>query len=146
MEKVAARGTIETADRIKLYCRQILRYALNNDMIESNPIDDMKDILAKRVSGHHAALTDPKKVSQLLRAIDGFDGSFVVKCALQLAPLLFVRPGELRAAEWSEIDLDNAEWNIPAIKMKMKSDHLVHSVGVTVMSGDISYHFSHHFL
>ena len=125
MEKVAARGTIETADRIKLYCRQILRYALNNDMIESNPIDDMKDILAKRVPGHHAALTDPRKVSQLLRAIDGFDGSFVVKCALQLAPLLFVRPGELRAAEWSEIDLDNAEWNIPAIKMKMKSDHLV---------------------
>lgn len=125
MEKVSARGTIETADRIKLYCRQILRYALNNDLIETNPIDDMKDILPKRVAGHHAALTDPKQVAQLLRAIDCFEGSFVVKCALQLAPLLFVRPGELRAAEWAEINLDDAEWNIPAAKMKMKADHLV---------------------
>lgn len=110
MEKVAARGTIETADRIKLYCRQVLRYALNNDLIESNPVDDMKDILPKRTAGHHAALTDPKEVAPLLRAIDGFEGSYIVKCALQLAPQLFVRPGELRAAEWSNINLDDAEW------------------------------------
>lgn len=110
MEKVAARGTIETADRIKLYCRQILRYALNNDLVQSNPVDDMKDILPKRTAGHHAALTDPKDVAQLLRAIDGFEGSFVVKCALQLAPQLFVRPGELRAAEWSAINVEDAEW------------------------------------
>jgi integrase len=110
MEKVAARGTIETADRIKLYCRQVLRYALNNNLIESNPVDDMKDILPKRTAGHHAALTDPKEVAPLLRAIDGFEGSYIVKCALQLAPQLFVRPGELRAAEWSNINLDDAEW------------------------------------
>jgi len=110
MEKVALRGTIETADRIKLYCRQILRYALNNDLIQTNPIDDMKDILPKRTAGHHAALTDPKEVASLLRAIDGFEGSFVVKCALQLAPMLFVRPGELRAAEWSAISFEDSEW------------------------------------
>ena len=76
-------------------------------------------------NGHFAAPTDPKDVAPLLRAIDGFQGSFVVKCALQLAPLLFVRPGELRAAEWSEVDLDAAEWNIPAERMKMKIAHLV---------------------
>ena len=75
--------------------------------------------------GHMAAPTDPKDVAPLLRAIDGFEGSFVVKCAMQLAPMLFVRPGELRAAEWSEIDLDTAEWNIPAERMKMKVAHLV---------------------
>ena len=130
MEKVEARGTIETADRIKLYCRQILRYALNNGLIEANPVDDMKDILSKRKPGHHAALTDPKEVASLLRAIDGFEGSFIVKCALKLAPLLFVRPGELRQMEWNEIDFESLdggspEWNIPAHKMKMKEPHVV---------------------
>lgn len=123
MEKVAARGTIETADRIKLYCRQILRYALNNDLIESNPVDDMKDILPKRTAGHHAALTDPKQVAPLLRAIDGFEGSYIVKCALKLAPQIFVRPGELRAAEWSDIDFDEAEWRYHI--SKTDTNHIV---------------------
>lgn len=123
MEKVAARGTIETADRIKLYCRQILRYALNNDLIESNPVDDMKDILPKRSAGHHAALTDPKAVAPMLRAIDGFEGSYVVKCALQIAPQLFVRPGELRAAEWSDINFDEAEWRYHI--SKTDTNHIV---------------------
>ncbi len=75
--------------------------------------------------GHMAAPTDPKDVAPLLKAIDGFQGSFVVKCALQLAPLLFVRPGELRHAEWTEIDFEAEEWNIPGEKMKMKQPHLV---------------------
>jgi integrase len=123
MEKVAARGTIETADRIKLYCRQILRYALNNDLIESNPVDDMKDILPKRTAGHHAALTDPKQVAHLLRAIDGFEGSYIVKCALQLAPQIFVRPGELRAAEWSDINFVEAEWRYHI--SKTDTNHIV---------------------
>jgi integrase len=74
---------------------------------------------------HHAAITDPKAVAGLLRAIDGYEGNFVTKCALRLAPLFFVRPGELRKAEWSEIDLDKAEWNIPAERMKMREPHLV---------------------
>ena len=74
---------------------------------------------------HHAAITDPKAVAGLLRAIDGYEGYFVTKCALRLAPLFFVRPGELRKAEWSEIDLDKAEWNIPAERMKMREPHLV---------------------
>ena len=74
---------------------------------------------------HRASVTDPKDVTRLLRFIDGYTGSFVVRCALRLAPLVFVRPGELRHAEWSEIDLDKAEWRIPAEKMKMREQHIV---------------------
>jgi integrase len=72
-----------------------------------------------------ATITEPKKVGELLRAIDGYEGTLVAKCALNLAPLVFVRPGELRHAEWDEIDLDNAKWRIPAKKMKMKDPHIV---------------------
>jgi integrase len=125
IRRVEARGVIETADRIKIYCGQIFRYALNLELIPHNPITDMRDILTKRVAGHHAAITDPKKLAGLMRAIDEFDGSFVVKCALKIAPLVFVRPGELRQMEWSEIDFDTEQWNIPAAKMKMKVNHLV---------------------
>ena len=66
----------------------------------------MRDVLTKRVAGHHAAITDPKKLAGLMRTIDEFDGSFIVKCALKIAPLVFVRPGELRQMEWAEIDFD----------------------------------------
>ena len=125
MRRVESRGTIETADRIKQYCGQILRYALNIEIINISPVTDMRDVLTKRESGHHAAITDPKKLTGLLRSIDEFDGSFVVKCALRIAPLVFVRPGELRQMEWSEIDFDMAQWNVPAEKMKLKLPHLV---------------------
>jgi len=125
IRRVEARGVIETADRIKIYCGQIFRYALNLELIPHNPITDMRDILTKRVAGHHAAITDPKKLAGLMRAIDEFDGSFFVKCALKIAPLVFARPGELRQMEWSEIDFDTEQWNIPAAKMKMKVNHLV---------------------
>jgi integrase len=74
---------------------------------------------------HLAAIVDPKAVGGLLRAIDAYDGMLVTKSALKLAPLVFVRPGELRQAEWSEVDFDNAEWNIPGDRMKMRDPHLV---------------------
>lgn len=125
IRRVEARGVIETADRIKIYCGQIFRYALNLELIPHNPVTDMRDVLTKRESGHHAAITDPKKLAGLMRAIDDFDGSFMVKCALRIAPLVFARPGELRQMEWSEIDFDTVQWNIPAEKMKMKTPHLV---------------------
>ncbi|BEH11831.1 MULTISPECIES: tyrosine-type recombinase/integrase [Geobacter] len=127
LKGIEARGKIETAKRIKIYCGQIFRYALNLEWVESNPTADLKtgDILAKAEEKHHAAITDPKQVAELLRAIDAYTGTFVVKCALQLAPLVFVRPGELQKAEWSEFDLDAAEWNIPANRMKSKQPHLV---------------------
>lgn len=125
IRRVEARGVIETADRIKIYCGQIFRYALNLELIPSNPVTDMRDVLTKREAGHHAAITDPKKLAGLMRAIDEFDGSFIVKCALKIAPLVFARPGELRQMEWSEINFDTEQWNIPANKMKMKVNHLV---------------------
>ena len=127
LKGIEARGKIETAKRIKIYCGQIFRYALNLEWVESNPTADLKtgDILTKAEEKHHAAITDPKQVAELLRAIDAYTGTFVVKCALQLAPLFFVRPGELQKAEWSEFDLDAAEWNIPANRMKSKQPHLV---------------------
>jgi len=74
---------------------------------------------------HHAAITEPQEVAILLRALEGYQGGFVVKSALRLAPMFFVRPGELRHAEWAEINLDEATWNIPAPKMKMKQAHIV---------------------
>lgn len=125
IRRVEARGVIETADRIKIYCGQIFRYALNLELIPHNPVTDMRDVLSKREAGHHAAITDPKRLAGLLRAIDEFDGSLVVKSALKIAPLVFVRPGELRQMEWAEIDFESEQWNIPASKMKMKVAHLV---------------------
>ncbi len=125
LRKVEARGVIETADRIKMYCGQIFRYALNLEKIGFNPVSDMRDVLSKKVQGHHAAITEPKRVGELMRDIDEYHGSFVVKCALQIAPMVFVRPGELYKAEWTEFNLDDGEWNIPASRMKMKQPHLV---------------------
>lgn len=124
LQNVSVR-TLETAHRLKIAINQMLRYAIQLELITHNPLGDTKGLLRKIEHTHMAAPTDPKEVAALLRAIDGFTGSFIVKSAMQLAPMLFVRPGELRQAEWSEIDLEAAEWNIPAEKMKMKVAHLV---------------------
>ena len=117
--------TLETAHRVKIACGQVFRYAVAIGKAERDPVAELRGALPPVKNKHFAAPTDPKDVAPLLRAIDDFDGSFVVKCAMQLAVLLFVRPGELRHAEWSEIDLDTSEWNIPGEKMKMKTPHLV---------------------
>jgi len=93
---------------------QIFRYAVATGRAEWDPTADLRGALPQPNENHHAAITDPKEVAPLLRAMDGYQGHFVVKCALRLAPLLFVRPGELRHAEWAEIDLDESVWNIPA--------------------------------
>lgn len=111
---------LETAHRVKFVCGQIFRYAVGTGRAERDPTADLKGLLPPRSQKHHAAITDPKEVAGLLRAIDGFNGTFTVKCALQLAPLVFLRPGELRQAEWSEFDLDAGEWNIPIGRMKLK--------------------------
>lgn len=125
LRRMESRNILDTAHRIRFECGAIFRYAIATGRAERDPSADLKGALPPVKGGHHSAPTDPKAVGPLLRAIDEFQGSFVVKCALQLAPLLFVRPGELRAAEWSEIDIQSAEWNIPAEKMKMKIAHLV---------------------
>lgn len=127
LRKVEARGALDTALRIKIIFGQVFRYAVVTGLIDSDvsaPIRP-RDCLEKRQVKHHAAITDPKKLAPLLRAIDEYQGTFTVKCALRLAPLLFVRPGELQKAAWSEFDLDESQWNIPAERMKMKEPHLV---------------------
>lgn len=125
LQNIEARGVIETAYRIKIVCGQVFRYATATGRADGDPTTALKGALSKRKVKHHASITDPKETALLLRAIDAYQGGFVVKQALRFAPLVFVRPGELRKAEWAEIDLESGEWNIPAEKMKMKQPHLV---------------------
>ncbi len=125
LRKVENRGAIETAHRIKQTCGQVFRYAISIGKAKHDIAADLKESLATYRPKHFATITDPKEIGELLRLIDCYSGSFIVRCALQLAPLVFVRPGELRHAEWSEIDLDAAKWVIPAEKMKMKRMHIV---------------------
>lgn len=125
LRRVESRGALESAHRIRTVIGQVLRYAVATGRAERDCTGDLKGALPPATKTHLAALTDPKDVAPLLRAIDGFEGSFVVKCALRLAPLFFVRPGELRQAEWAEFDFDAAQWNIPAERMKMKLPHIV---------------------
>jgi integrase len=125
LRRIESRGTLETAHRVRGLLGQIFRYAIATGRAERDPAADLRGALPQPNENHHAAITDPKEVAPLLRALDGYQGHFVVKCALRLAPLLFVRPGELRHAEWAEINLDESVWNIPGIKMKMKEPHLV---------------------
>lgn len=125
VRRIEARGALEVARRVLQICGQVFRYAVATGRAERDPSGDLRGALPPTPQKHHAALTEPKAVGALLRAIDGFTGSIVVKCAMQLAPLTFVRPGELRRAEWTEFDFDAAEWRIPAAKMKMKTEHVV---------------------
>jgi len=125
LRRVESRGALETAHRIRTIAGQIFRYAVATGRAERDCSGDLKGALPQPRESHHAAITDPKEVAPFLRALDGYEGHFVVKCALRLAPLFFVRPGELRNAEWAEMDLDGAMWNIPAHKMKMKQAHIM---------------------
>lgn len=125
LRRIEERGAVETAHRAHQNCGQIFRYAIATGRAERDSSSDLRGALPAVKQTHHAAITDPKAIGELLRAIDGYQGYFVTKCALRLAPLVFVRPGELRKAEWVEIDLDKAEWNIPAKRMKMREPHLV---------------------
>lgn len=125
LRRIEARGRIETAHRALQNCSQIFRYAVATGRAASDPSRDLRGALPPVKPKHHASITDVKGVAQLLRDLDGYQGSFVTACALRLAPMLFVRPGELRKAEWSEFDLDAAEWRIPAAKMKARVQHIV---------------------
>ena len=125
LRRIEERGAVETAHRAHQNCGQIFRYAIATGRAERDPSPDLRGALPAVKQTHHAAITDPRAIGELLRAIDGYQGYFVTKCALRLAPLVFVRPGELRKAEWTEVDLDKAEWNLPAKRMKMREPHLV---------------------
>ncbi len=114
--KIEGRGALETAHRALSTCGQVFRYAVATGRAERDPTGDLRGALPPYKGGHFAAITDPKRVGQLLREIDGYQGTFAVNCALRLAPLVFVRPGELRFAQWADIDLDAAEWRYTATK------------------------------
>lgn len=118
LRRVEARGAIETAHRIKQACGQVFRYAIATDRCERDPSADLREALTPIQARHHAAITDPKRVGELLRAIDDYKGHPVTRAALALGPLLFQRPGELRHAEWAHVDLDAGLWTIPSENMK----------------------------
>ena len=125
LRRMEDRGAIETAHKVKVVCGQVWRYAVATGRAGRDITVDLKGAIPPAEKKHHAALTEPKDVAGLLRAIDGFKGSFIVKCALRLSPLVFVRPGELRHSEWTEFDFDSDVWIIPGPKMKTKQDHIV---------------------
>jgi integrase len=118
LRRVEARGVIETAHRVKESCGQVFRYAIMVGKATSDPSRDLKDALKKPNPKNFAAIISPDKLAELLRAIDGYSGTYIVRTALKLAPMLMLRPGELRFANWSEFDLKNGIWTIPSNRMK----------------------------
>lgn len=125
LRAIEFRGALETAHRVRTICGQVFRYAVSTGRAERDPTTDLRDALKPYKKGHLPAITDPQALAPLLRAIDTYKGTYVVKCALMLVPLLMVRPGMLREAEWNEIELDEAIWSVPASKMKTDSPHIV---------------------
>lgn len=123
--RVESRGAKETAHRIKQIAGQVYRYGVATGRATRDITPDLKGALSTHQTKHFPAITDPEGVGKLLRQIDAYEGTATVRAALKLAPLVFVRPKELRHAEWSEIDFDLSEWRIPASKMKMGADHIV---------------------
>jgi integrase len=125
LRRIEGRGANETAHRAMQICGRVFRYAVATGRAERDPSRDLSGALAPVKEKHLASITDPQEVGALLRAIDAYNGEWITRCALRLAPLVFVRPGELRHARWSEIDFDKAEWRIPAARMKMRVQHIV---------------------
>lgn len=123
LQRIEDRGALETAHRAKQNCSQVFRYAVATRRAERDPTVDLKGALPPVVRTHFAAITDPKKAGDMLRKLDTYKGHFVTRCALALAPLLFVRPGELRAAEWADIDLEAGEWRY--LVTKTTTQHVV---------------------
>lgn len=124
--RIESRGVIETAHRARESCGQVFRFAVAEGTATSDPTRDLKEALRTPRPKHMPAIVKPEEVAALLRAIDGYRGSLVVCTALRLAPMLMLRPCELRFAQWSEFDLDNAEWRIPAKRMKRELHGKLH--------------------
>lgn len=124
IRRIESRGALETAHRALACCGQVFRYAVATGRAERDPTGDLRGALPPvKKDKHFAAITDPKKVGELMRDIDGYQGSFIVKCAFKLSPLLFVRPGELRKMEWTDVNLDSAEWVY--FVTKTETNHIV---------------------
>lgn len=125
IRNIERKGNLESARRTMQLTGAVFRYGVATARVKSDPTRDLRGALSSPTVMHHGALTEPRRVGELLRALDGYEGGEVVRIALQLAPYVFVRPGELRHAIWSEIDLNEAVWVIPAEKTKMRKEHQV---------------------
>ncbi|MDL2317320.1 integrase arm-type DNA-binding domain-containing protein [Desulfovibrio sp. OttesenSCG-928-A18] len=125
LRKVEQRGTPETAHRALQSCGQIFRYAIATGRADRDTADDLKGALVPIQKGRFATITEPQRIGALLRDLDAYEGQPIVRAALRLAPYVFVRPGELRRAEWAEFNFDAAEWRIPSRRMKMREMHIV---------------------
>lgn len=123
LKRIDSRGARFTAHRVRSEISRVFRYAIKEGFCKADPARDLVDAIPPAQTTHFASITEPVKVGEMLRAFDGFQGTFPVQCALKLAPMLFVRPGELRKAEWTQIDLDKGEWRY--LVTKTKTDHLV---------------------
>lgn len=136
LQRIEAKGHPETAHRVRQYLGAIFRYAIATHRATHDPTSALKGALAPVADRHFASITDPRKVGGLLRAIRGYTGSDIVRCALRILPLVFVRPGELRGARWDEFafyiagqdqvqSAELPEWRVPAARMKMREQHIV---------------------
>jgi integrase len=125
LRRIESRGTHETAHRVKSLCGRVFRYAVGTNRAERDVTSDLRDALISVKTRNFPGITNPKRAGELLRALDGYQGQPTVMTALKLAPLVFVRPGELRGARWIEFDFDEEEWRIPAERMKMATQHIV---------------------
>jgi integrase len=125
LRRIESRGALETTHRALQNCGQVFRYAVATGRAERDPSGDLRGAIPPPKEKHHASIVEPNSIAELLRAIDSYQGFFATKCALRLAPLVFVRPGELRKARWSEMDLERAEWRIPGERMKMREQHII---------------------
>ncbi len=123
LRRIEERGAIETAHRTLQICGQVLRYAVATARIDRDITADLRGALQSTKGGHFASITDPKELAPLLRAIDNYSGTFMVKAALQLVPLVFVRPIELRLAQWNQIDFNTREWRY--LVTKTQTQHIV---------------------
>jgi integrase len=121
--RIEARGAVDTAKRAIQLCGQVFQQAVEDEVVMSDPTRDIRRAIKPLKDKHFASLTEPKEVAELLRAIGAFKGSFIVMCAIRLAPLVFVRPAELRKAKWADIDLDAGEWRY--LVTKTNTNHLV---------------------
>jgi len=123
LRRIEARGAGETAHRALSNCGQVFRYAVATGRANRDPSGDLRGALSRVKKSHFAAKTDPEAVAGILRAMDGYLGTLPVRCAMRLAPLLFVRPGELRTAKWTDVDLEEKQWRY--IVTKTKTPHIV---------------------
>jgi integrase len=125
LKKLETKGHLESAKRVRGICGSVIRYAIVTARAENDPTQGLRGAISMPKPEHRAAILDPVALGGFLRALDGFDGQPVTRAALQLLPLVFTRPGELRLAEWQEFDLKAATWTIPASRTKMRREHKV---------------------